>query len=165
MHLQKVQNPPLKGLRGLLVVVGLVGFLVVLSYVLAFLSQWIGATAGTLGLWGCGAVVVIWTMRRFVMGYSFAMNDSLLRMSHTYGKYERLIEDVYFSKVLAAGAPEALAERFPDVRPQRYLLKTCTVAPFAFAYSDDGKTRVAVIQADEKIRERLTRAAADSRKK
>ena len=66
MHLQKVQNPPLKAIQGVLaVVLGLIAVIVLASVVLQLLSPWIGAAAASIVFWVVGIGVALWTTRRF----------------------------------------------------------------------------------------------------
>ena len=46
-----------------------------------------GFTAGIIV--GLGVLLALWTMRRFVLSYSYAMNANLLRITHAYGRYQR----------------------------------------------------------------------------
>ena len=89
MHLQKVQNPPLKAIQGVLVVLGLIAVIVLASVVLQLLSPWIGAAAASIAFWVVGIGVALWTTRRFIMSYTYALNGVMLKVTFAYGRYER----------------------------------------------------------------------------
>ena len=67
MHLQKVQNRPLKAAQGALVVLGLIAVIVLASVVrCSCFAPWIGAAAASIAFWAVGIGVALWTTRRFI---------------------------------------------------------------------------------------------------
>lgn len=164
MHLQKVQNPPLNALQGGLVVVGLVAAIVVDSLVFRLLAPLLGDTASTLLFWAVGLLIALWTMRRFVMGYSYGMNGSTLRITFSYGRYERLMMDVYLNNVLYTGTLDQMRSRYPNARVRRAIRAKCPIEPLAVAHRDGDSAAILLIQPDETIREALETAARNRKK-
>lgn len=163
MHLQKVQNPPLNPPQGALLVAGIVAVMYLASAASTWLFSYLGALA-QLGFYALGILVALLVMRRFLLSYSYALNQNLLRLSHVYGKHERLIEDLYLTKIVSAGAPETVIARYPQARIQRCTLTTCPLEPLAVAWRDGADIRIALLQPDDVIRERLTAAAMENRR-
>ena len=64
MHRQRVSNPPIKAVHGLVIVVGLLAVLLLDSAVTRLLAAVIGSTASALLFWIVGIGVALWTMRR-----------------------------------------------------------------------------------------------------
>lgn len=157
MYRQLNRRPPIKGLRGLTVVLGIVA-VVWLDSILAQLLAGLNELVAAILFWGLGALVALIVLRRFIMGYSYALSSSLLRLSHAYGRYERLMEDVYLNSVVLAGEPEAVTKRYPDARVRRAVLPQNPAPAFAVAYRDDGKIRILHLQPDERVRAALEAA-------
>lgn len=159
MHQHRVQNPKLNPVKGLLVVIGLVAAVMLDSYLAQLLTAFVSELVAAVAFWGVGVLIALYALRRFVLAYSYQLSASLLRVSHAYGRYERLIEDVYLNTVVAAGSPEELTRRYSDARVHRAVMKGCGLETFAIAYRSDGRTQLFVLQPDEKIREALIAAA------
>ena len=164
MHLQKVQNPPLKAIQGVLVVLGLIAVIVLASVVLQLLSPWIGAAAASIAFWVVGIGVALWTTRRFIMSYTYALNGVMLKVTFAYGRYERAMREIYLNNVVFAGAPEAVRKRYPDARVQRAIRPRCSIDPFAVAYNDGNRIAIFVLQPDDEIRTALSVAAHPKKK-
>lgn len=165
MHRQKVQNRPLSAVRGLLVVAGLIAVLVVASTALSLLAPSIGEGAASIVFWIVGIAAALWTMRRFILCYSYALNGVMLRVTYAYGRYERPMCDVYLRSVLAAGAPEDIRKRWSSARVQRATRPGCALEPLAVAYNDGNRTAILVVQPDDDIRQALLDAAKPKKKK
>ena len=164
MHLQKVQNRPLKAAQGALVVLGLIAVIFLASAAMQLLAPWIGEAAASVAFWAVGIGVALWTMRRFILCYSYALNGVMLRVTFAYGRYERPMRDVYLNSVAFAGALDEARERYPDARVQRATRPGCAFAPLAVAYSDGARFRILLLQPDDEIREALLAAATPKKK-
>lgn len=158
MYRQLNQNPPIKGMRGLLIVVGIVAAVWLDSLLAQLLTAVVSELVASVFFWGLGVLIALFILRRYVMGYSYSLSSSLLRISHAYGRHERLIEDVYLNAIVSSGSPEAVAKRYPDARVRRAVLPGNPAAPFAVAYRDDGRIVIFHLQPDERIREALEAA-------
>lgn len=163
MYRQLNRRPPIKGLRGLLVVLGIVAA-VWLDSMLAQLLAGLNELVAAVLFWGLGALVALYVLRRFVMGYSYAISSTLLRVSHNYGRYERLMEDVSLNSIVCSGEPESVAKRCPDARVRRAVLRQNPAPAFAVAYRDDGKIRILHLQPDERVRAALEAAGKNGKK-
>lgn len=158
MYRQLNQNPPIKGVRGLLIVIGIVAAVWLDSLLAQLLTALVSELVASIFFWGIGVLIALFALRRYVMGYSYSLSSSLLRISHAYGRHERLIEDIYLSGVVLSGSPEVVAKRYPDARVRRAVLPRNPAPPFAIAYRDDGRIAVFHLQPDARIREALEAA-------
>ena len=154
MYRHTVQNPPLKPLHGLLIVLGLVAALWIDSLLAGLLASFSELLSAIL-FWGIGALIALWTMRRFVMGYSYSLSSTMLRVAHLYGRHERPMQDIYLNNIVLSGAPEDVIRRCPNARVHRAVLSRNPAETFAVAYRDDGKLAVLIMQPDERIKEEL----------
>jgi asparagine N-glycosylation enzyme membrane subunit Stt3 len=91
MHLQKVCNRRLSTLKGIGVVLGIFAALFALTFVTQLMIPLTGSLAAAIVFWGVGALIALWTMRRFVLTYSYALGTNVLRISHAYGRHERIM--------------------------------------------------------------------------
>lgn len=163
MYRQLNRRPPIKGLRGVLVVLAIVAA-VWLDSLLAQLLAGVNELVAAVLFWGLGALAALYVLRRFVLGYSYAISSTLLRVSHNYGRYERLMEDISLNSVVCAGEPEDVARRCPDARVRRAVLRSNPAPTFAVAYRDDGKIRILHLQPDERVRAALEAAGKKPKK-
>ena len=164
MHRQRVSNPPIKAVQGLVIVVGLLAVLLLDSAVTRLLTGVIGSTASALLFWTVGVGVALWTMRRYVLAYSYELTGTMLQITFAYGRYERAMAEVYLNSVLFTGTPEQAKQRYPDSRKQAAIRPRCGIEPMAVVYSDGRGTVILTIQPDEKIREALNGAARGKKK-
>ena len=164
MHLHKVRNKPLKAVEGVIVVVA-IALVLCLTSVLAFLLRGpMGDSFAILVFWIIGGAVALFTMRRYILSYSYAMSGSLLRMTFAYGRFERVLSEIYLNNVLSAGTPEEVRRRYPKAKVLRAIRPTCEIEVFAVASRDNGGVIIHLLQPDETIREALTKAARENRK-
>lgn len=164
MHLQKVCNRPLSALKGLGVVLGIFAALLALTFITQLLTPLVGELISSIIFWGIGALVALWTMRRFVLTYSYALGTNLVRVSHAYGRYERVMVDLYFNNILNAGSLEDMRARYPDARVNRATRPGCEIPSLAVAARDNGVTAIYLLQPDDIIREKLEETARKNRK-
>lgn len=158
MHRQQLLNPPLKALKGLLVVVALVAAVLLDSLLAQLLTAVTSELVASIFFWCAGVAIALWTLHRYVMGYSYVLSSSLLSVAHLYGRYERRMEDIYLNNIVFAGAPEAVRKRYPDARVHRAVLPRNPAEVLAIAYRDDGKTAILLLQPDPQIRAALESA-------
>lgn len=163
MYRQLNRRPPIKGLRGVLVVLAIVAA-VWLDSLLAQLVAGVNEQVAAILFWGLGVLAALYVLRRFVLGYSYAISSTLLRVSHSYGRYERPMEDIYLNNVVCAGEPEDVARRCPNARVRRAVLRHNPAPVFAVAYRDDGKIRILHLQPDERVRAALEAAGEKPKK-
>ena len=163
MHLQKVRNRPLKAIQGLGVVLGIFAALFLLTFITQILTPFIGELAASVIFWGLGALVALWTMRRFVLTYSYALGSNLVRISHAYGRYERVMVDLYFNNILNAGTLDDMRARYPGARVNRATRPGCDIEPLAVAARDNGVTAIYLLQPDDVIRPVLEETARKNR--
>ena len=155
MHQQTVKNPPLKAWQGILVVVGLLAALFLVSALVQLLAPVIGNSLSALLFWGLGIAVALWTMRRYVLAYSYAANSNTLQITFAYGRYRRLMEEIYFNNIYHAGTLEEMKKRYPHATVVRATIRRCDIPHLAVAYTNAEGQRIAVIQPDEAMREKL----------
>ena len=164
MHLHKVRNKPLKAIEGI-IVVAVIALALFLGSVLAFLLRGpLGDSFAILVFWAVGISVALYTMRRYILSYSYAMSGSLLRMTFAYGRFERVLSEIYMNNILSAGTPEEVRERYPKAKVLRATRPTCEIEVFAVASRDNGGVIIHLLQPDETIREALAKAARENRK-
>ena len=147
MHQQRVQNPKLKPLIGFLVIVGIVAAVLLDSFLAQLLTALVSEKVAAIVFWALGLCIAMFVLRRFVLSYSYLLSGSVLRVSHAYGRYERLIDDVYLNTLVAFGSPEELKRRYPDARVQRAVL----LETRAVVYRNDQKLSMILFQPDETI--------------
>ena len=164
MHLHKVRNRPLKALEGILVVVGIAVIIFLDSLLAQLLKGVLGDAFSSLVFWAIGILVALFTMRRYVLAYSYAMNNSMLRMTFSYGRFERMLGEIYMNNVLSAGTLDAVRKHYPQAKLVRVTRPTCDIEPFAVASRDNGGVIIHLLQPDEPIREALLKAAKENRK-
>jgi len=164
MHLQKVRNQPLKALQGLGVVLGIFAALLVLTFVTQLLIPLAGELAASLIFWGLGVLAALWTMRRFILTFSYGLGTNVLRIAYAYGRYERVMVDLYFNNIRQTGDLDALRARYPNARVNRATRPGCPIPTLAVAARDNGVTAIYLLQPDEIIRKALEDAAKRNNK-
>ena len=164
MHLQKVRSRKLGALKGLGVVAGIFAVLFALTFITQILIPFIGEGWASLLFWGLGALVALWTMRRFVLTYSYGLGTNMLRVTFAYGRYERVMVDLYFNNILNAGTLSDMTTRYPSARVNRATRPGCDISPLAVAARDNGVTSIYLLQPDEVIRAKLEEVARKNRK-
>lgn len=93
---QVVGHKKITPMRGFLVVLALVAALVLINYfVLDYLAGWIGYTAASIGFWIIGILLALYVLRVYVVRYGYEIDGGVLRLTRSYGKRERFIEDIY----------------------------------------------------------------------
>lgn len=164
MHLQKVRNPRLSTLKGIGVVLGIFAAIFVVSIITGLITPLIGEIPAAIIFWGVGILIALWTMRRFILCYSYGLGPNVLRIAFAYGRYERLMTDVYFNNILNAGSLEDMRARYPDARVTRASLRACPIPTLALAVRDNGKPAIYLLQPDDTIRSTLEEVAKKNRK-
>lgn len=164
MHIQKVRSPKLNALKGVGVVLGIFAAIFVVSIVTELLTPLIGGIASAVVFWGVGALIALWTMRRFILSYTYGLGPNVLRIAFSYGRYERVMTDIYFNNILNAGALDDMRARYPDARVNRAALPACTIPTLAVAVRDNGKSAIYLLQPDDTIRAKLEEVAKKNRK-
>lgn len=164
MHIQKVQNQKLSALKGLGVVALIFAVIFAASIVTSLLTPVIGSLAASIAFWAAGILVALWTMRRFILSYSYGMGPNVLRVAYAYGRYERVMTDIYFGNILNAGTLEDMRDRYPGARVNRATRPGCAIPALAVAVRDNGAPAIYLLQPDETIRTALEETARKNRK-
>ncbi|MBQ3051951.1 MAG: hypothetical protein IJC96_08680 [Clostridia bacterium] len=159
MHLHKVKNDPLKPLQGVLTVLLLVGAVLLDSFIFQLLTPLLGEGNAALLFWAFGVLIVLWAMRRFVLTYSYGLSGTLLRITFAYGRYERVMEDIYLNNIVFAGDPSVVRQKHPSARVRKATRPGCPLPHYAVAHRDNGKVVITLLQPDDAIREALAAAA------
>ena len=154
---QRVQNPQLKPLQGIGVVVGAVAAAALGSVVFSRLALIVG-TIASVGfiLYGMGIAALL--MRRYVLSYRYQAGPDCLRIQRMYGRYARAMAEVWYNSVSAWGTPEDVRAKYPSARVSKAVCSRCKIAPFAMAHQSDGRTVITVIQPEVALREHLEKA-------
>ncbi len=151
---QTIQNRQPKGLQG----AGLV-LLVALAAVAG--STFFTRMQARLGAWASalfiayGCAIAWFLLNWYALRFVYTANADCLRVCRIYGKRERFMVDVWLNQVVAYGAPDEVKARCPDAPVSQATRAQCELAPLALAYKQDGKTRILVIQPDEKMQAHL----------
>ena len=148
---QTVQNKPPTPLRGI-AIVGLTAAAILLgAKAFGGLERWIGQ-ASSLCFIVYGALIALFLMNRYVMGYHYAASDNVMRVSSSYGRYRRFICDIWFNRVKAWGAPETVRGRCPGARITRCVRHGCDLEPLALAWTSGDRMEILVFQPDAAMR-------------
>lgn len=158
MITQRIEHPPLKGWRGVALILLIAAGVIALSNVCAALERIIGSLYASLLFILAGMGVAGFLLNWYVLGFLYAMDDSRLRVSRVYGKRERPMADIWLNSIQACGSPEDMRRRFPGARVHRAVKQTCAIAPMAVAYRDAGKVALLVMQPKDELRQAVVRA-------
>lgn len=162
---QVVGHKKMTPARGFLVVLALVAVLVLINYiVLDYLAGWIGYTAASIGFWAIGILLALYVLRVYVVRYGYEIDGGVLRLTRSYGKRERFIEDIYLRQIVFTGAPEAAKKRWPESRRVRALYCRSELPTLAVVYKSGDGVKTALIQADAGTKAQLDAAAKENRK-
>ena len=151
MHLQKIRNRKLGALKGLGVVLAIFAALFVVTFITQFLIPFIGEGPSSLLFWGVGALIALWTMRRFVLTYSYGLGTNVLRVT-------------FANNILNAGALDDMRARYPNAKVNRATRPGCEIEHLAVAAKDNGVVSIYLLQPDGVIREKLEEVAKKNRK-
>lgn len=164
MHLQQIRNAKMSALKGIGVVLALLAVILLVSVVTELITPLVGSLAATILFWGAGIAVALWTMRRFVLTYTYALGPNVLRISFAYGRYERIMTDLYLNNILNAGSLDDMRARYPNARVNRATRPACSIPALAVAARDNGKPAIFLLQPDDTIRAALEETAKKNRK-
>lgn len=159
MHLHKVQNQPLKPAKGFAVVVALIAAIVAVNFLTQLLAPLIGGLGATILFYGFGILAALWTMRRYVLKYTYLLESNILHITFAYGRFERSMADIYLNNVLATGSLEDMRARYPNARVARATRPACPIPTLALACKYGGSPAIYLLQPDEEIRKALVDAA------
>ena len=162
---QVVGHKKMTPARGFLVVLALVAVLVLINYiVLDYLAGWIGYTAASIGFWVIGILLALYVLRVYVVRYGYEIDGGVLRLTRSYGKRARFIEDIYLRQIVFTGTPEAAKKRYPETRRVRALYCRSDLPTLAVVYKGSDGVKTALIQADAQTRALLDAAVKGNRK-
>lgn len=164
MHIQKVQSPRLSVLKGIGAVTGIIAVIFAASVITSLLVPLIGSMGATIIFWAVGVLAALWTMRRFVLSFSYGLGPNVLRVAYAYGRYERVMTDIYFNNILNAGSLEDMRARYPNARVNRATRPACSIPELAVAARDNGVPAIYLLQPDDVIRAAIEETAKKNRK-
>lgn len=155
---QIVAHKKLGALQGLLLVVGLVLLLVFVNYVAVdLLAKLLGYTASAVIFWVLGGLLAWQVLRIYVVSLVYELGSDVLRLSRKYGKRERCIDDIYLSRIIYVGEPAQAKKRYPNAVKVNAVHAGCKDPAIAVVYQNSGNTRVALLQANDELKDSLTR--------
>ena len=106
-------------------------------------------------MWLVGGCVALYVTRRFVVKFRYSMDARRLRVERVYGERARFMLEFPLDGLLKMGAPEEIQAAYPSAPRANATHKDVKTAPVAVAYKLEGKTRVLLLQPDERIHKRL----------
>lgn len=165
MHQQKIRRQKISILQGVAVVLGILVLALADALLASVLVQYVSATVGTTVFWGLGALLALFVMRRYILSYSYILSSNLIRISYAYGKYERVLVDMYLRNILSCGTLEEMKQRYPKARVNHADLKSCPLETLTVACKDNGQPSLYILQPDDQIRQAIAEAAAAKKKK
>ncbi len=154
MYRQNVHGEPLSGLKGILVVLGVLAAALLGSAFFTLLGKRIGNAASIAFIAYC-CLLAWFLLNYYIMGFVYAVGGGCLRICRTYGKRERFMCDVWLNMVQAYGEPEEVQKKFPDAKIEKAVKQRCELPVFAVAYKTDGKIAIMHIQPDDTMKEKL----------
>ena len=157
---QVVEHKRLGAIRGILLIVGLVATLFVLNFLcMYYLSALLGYQPASLVFWVLGAVIALQLLRVYVVKYEYEMSADVLRLNRSYGKRLRHIEDIYLNRLLFVGDPEDAKRRYPKAKKVSAKHGNVDLPVTAVVYKTADDTHMALIQANDALKERLMERA------
>ena len=157
MHVQKLKRPPMKPLAGLLTVLGVLAALVLSRFLTQLLAPAFGQGTALIVFWLVGLGIALIVLRRFVLSYEYLLSPTLLRVCFAYGRYVRVMADLYLNNILFTGSEAEAKKRWPGARVNRAALPGAGPEPLAVVCMDGGKPAIYILQPDDEIRAQLTR--------
>ena len=148
---QIVSHKKIHPVVGVLIILLLLGFLLVLNYLLGLLKPFVSQTILEIFFWLVGAAAAWWFLRTYVVKYSYEMTEDVLRLNRMYGKRERFIADIYLNRLLFVGSLEEAKKRNPNAKVVRALQSTCKIPSTAIAYKTSSEVSIALIQANDEL--------------
>ena len=153
---QIVAHKKLSALQGVLIVLGLVVLLLLINYVaIEFLVRLLGYSAATFGFWILGGLVAWQVLRVYIVSFIYDMDEDVLRLSRSYGKRERYIEDIYLNRLLYVGSFEEAKKRYPQAKRVSAVHAGAKDSVTAVVYQTSSDIRIARIQANSELRAML----------
>ena len=119
------------------------------------LEVYVSNLLGTIVFWASGATLAYLVMRNVIMSYLYTYNGMVMRIERCYGKKPRFIEDVSVRHLNGIGTLEEMKKRYPHATVVRATVRRCDIPELAVAYTNAEGQRIAVIQPDEAMREKL----------
>lgn len=154
---QIVAHKKLGTVQGLLLVAGLVLLLVFVNYVaIDLLARLLGYTASAVVFWVLGGLLAWYVLRIYVVSLVYELGSDVLRLSRKYGKRKRCIDDIYLSRIIYVGEPAQAKKRYPNAIRVNAVHAGCKDAVTAVVYQNSGSMRMALLQANAALKDRLT---------
>lgn len=154
---QIVAHKKIGALQGLLIVAVLAAVLALLNYlVLGYLAYYIGNGASSIAFWVLGGLIAWGVMRIYIVKYSYELGDEVLRLTRSYGKRERYIDDIYLHQMLFIGKPDEAKKKWPNARLVKAVHAKGQDAVTAIVYRASDGNRIALLQPNAELKQRLT---------
>ena len=153
---QTVAHKKLGNLQGLLLILGLLLVLVFFNYIFSvYVAKLVGYNFANVLFWVLGGVIAWQLLRTYIAFFIYEMDDDVLRITRKYGRKERLVEDIYLSRLLYVGSAEEAKKRYPQAKRISAAQPGVKAAVTAVAYQSSAGARIALLQANDEIRETL----------
>ena len=153
---QIVAHKKLGNLQGILLVLGLLVLLIALNYVFSvYVAKVVSYNIANVLFWLVGALIAWQVLRVYIATTIYEMDEDVLRLSRKYGRKERVIEDIYLSRLLYVGTDEEAKKRYPQAVRVKALHAGTKAPIIAVAYQNSQGTRIALMQANDEIRNAL----------
>lgn len=163
---QTVERKRLRTIQGFALILGLVAVLMVLDILCSgFLAKWIGYNPASLLFWILGGGIALWLLHVYIVKYIYEMDADVLRLSRSYGKRSRHMEDIYLSRIAYVGAPEEAKRRYPNARKLSATRGGVDLPITAVVYKTSDGEGLALIQANAELKAKLEACAKGNRKK
>ena len=152
---QTVKGREIGAIKGILLVLAILAALFVLSFICSVLNVYVSNLVGTVAFWAAGAALAYLVMRNVIMSYLYTYNGMVMRIERCYGRKPRFIEDISVRHLNGIGTLEEMKKKFPHGTVVRATIRRCDIPELAVAYTNAEGQRIAVIQPDEAMREKL----------
>ena len=157
---QRISNPKLKWWQGILLIAGIVLMLMVFQFFASVVSYMTGDMnnygIASIAFWIFGGVIALYLLRRFIMGYEYAVEGINFRIYRIYsGIKPREALNIITRSIEAVGTPEEIEGKYPGSHPSMFIRPKSGLTVYAVAYRMDGRLKVIHIQPDEAMLEKL----------
>ena len=153
---QIIAHKKIGPVQGILLVLALVIILVLANYlVIGYLAAYLGNAAANIAFWIIGVLLAWQVLRLDIATFAYEMDDDVLRLSRRYGRKERIIEDIYLSRLLFVGSPEEAKKRYPQAKKLNAVHPGTKDAVTAVVYQNSIGTQIALTQLNDEFKAKL----------
>lgn len=163
---QIIEHKKLSALHGVLLIVALIAALIGLDYLCArVLPGLVGVKAASILFWVFGGAIALGMLHVYVVKFVYELTGDVLRLSRSYGKRPRHIEDIYLRQILFVGDPETAKQRSPKARKVSATRRDAPFPVTAVVYKTSDGDGMALIQPNEELKGKLEACARENKKK